>query len=96
MHYWCFLNGYVAEMTEKMESRTLVSEIYRWLSNLVICVIFKQTIFATSNLFKAPPQAWRENMSANLKSIMLMIVAMGCLTLTDMLIKIASQTLPIG
>ena len=35
-------------------------------------------------------------MSANLKSIMLMIIAMGCLTLTDMLIKIVSQTLPIG
>ena len=35
-------------------------------------------------------------MSANLKSIMLMITAMGCLTLTDMLIKIASQSLPIG
>ena len=35
-------------------------------------------------------------MSANLKSIMLMIIAMGCLTLTDMLIKIASQSLPIG
>ena len=35
-------------------------------------------------------------MSANLKSIMLMIIAMGCLTLTDMFIKIASQTLPIG
>lgn len=35
-------------------------------------------------------------MSANLKSIILMIFAMGCLTLTDMLIKIASQTLPIG
>ena len=35
-------------------------------------------------------------MSANLKSIMLMIIAMGCLTLTDMLIKIASQALPIG
>ena len=35
-------------------------------------------------------------MSANLKSIMLMVIAMGCLTLTDMLIKIASQTLPIG
>ena len=27
---------------------------------------------------------------------MLMVIAMGCLTLTDMLIKIASQTLPIG
>ena len=37
-----------------------------------------------------------ENMNANLKSIILMIIAMGCLTLTDMLIKIASQTLPIG
>ncbi|MDA0900390.1 MAG: DMT family transporter [Proteobacteria bacterium] len=35
-------------------------------------------------------------MSVNLKSIMLMIIAMGCLTLTDMLIKIASHTLPIG
>ena len=35
-------------------------------------------------------------MSANLKSIVLMVIAMGCLTLTDMLIKIASQTLPIG
>jgi drug/metabolite transporter (DMT)-like permease len=35
-------------------------------------------------------------MSANLKSIMLMVIAMGCLTLTDMLIKIVSQTLPTG
>ncbi len=35
-------------------------------------------------------------MSVNLKSIILMIVAMGCLTLADLLIKIASQTLPIG
>ena len=35
-------------------------------------------------------------MSANLKSIVLMITAMGCLTVTDMLIKIASQILPIG
>ena len=35
-------------------------------------------------------------MSANLKGIMLMVISMGCLTLTDMLIKIASQTLPIG
>ena len=35
-------------------------------------------------------------MSANLKSIMLMVAAMGCLTLTDMFIKIASQKLPIG
>ena len=35
-------------------------------------------------------------MNANLKSIVLMITAMGCLTSTDMLIKIASQTLPIG
>jgi drug/metabolite transporter (DMT)-like permease len=31
-----------------------------------------------------------------LKSIMLMVIAMGCLTLTDMLIKIVSQTLPTG
>ena len=35
-------------------------------------------------------------MSANLKSIMLMVIAMGCLTLTDMLIKIVSRALPIG
>ena len=35
-------------------------------------------------------------MSVNLKSIILMIIAMGCLTLTDLLIKIASQTFPIG
>ena len=35
-------------------------------------------------------------MSVNLKSITLMVIAMGCLTLTDLLIKIASQTLPIG
>ena len=35
-------------------------------------------------------------MSANLKSIILMIIGMGCLTLGDLLIKIASQTLPIG
>ena len=35
-------------------------------------------------------------MSANLKSIMLMVISMGCLTMTDMLIKIASQTLPVG
>ena len=35
-------------------------------------------------------------MSVNLKSIMFMIIGMGCLTLTDLLIKIASQTLPIG
>ena len=35
-------------------------------------------------------------MSTNLKSILLMIAAMGCLTLTDLFIKIASQTLPIG
>ena len=31
-----------------------------------------------------------------MKSIMLMEIAMGCLTLTDMLIKIVSQTLPTG
>ena len=35
-------------------------------------------------------------MSANLKSIILMIIGMGCLTLCDLLIKIASQTLPLG
>ena len=35
-------------------------------------------------------------MSANLKSITLMIIGMGCLTLCDLLIKIASQTLPLG
>ena len=35
-------------------------------------------------------------MSANLKSIILMIIGMGCLTLADLLIKIASQTLPVG
>ena len=35
-------------------------------------------------------------MSANLKSIIFMIIAMGCLTLTDLLIKVSSQTLPIG
>ena len=35
-------------------------------------------------------------MSPNLKSIILMIIGMGCLTLCDLLIKIASQTLPLG
>ena len=35
-------------------------------------------------------------MNANLKSIILMIIGMGCLTLCDLLIKIASQTLPLG
>ena len=35
-------------------------------------------------------------MSQNIKSVVLMIIAMGCLTLTDLLIKIASQTLPTG
>ena len=35
-------------------------------------------------------------MSINLKSIIFMIIAMGCLTLTDLLIKVSSQTLPIG
>ena len=35
-------------------------------------------------------------MNQNIKSIVLMIIAMGCLTLTDLLIKIASQTLPTG
>lgn len=32
----------------------------------------------------------------NLKGIILMVAAMGCLTLADLLIKIASHTLPIG
>jgi len=35
-------------------------------------------------------------MTANLKSIILMVIGMGCLTLGDLLIKIASQTLPLG
>ena len=35
-------------------------------------------------------------MSANLKSIILMIIGMGFLTLCDLLIKIASQILPLG
>jgi len=35
-------------------------------------------------------------MSANLRSITLMIIGMGCLTSCDLLIKIASQTLPLG
>jgi len=35
-------------------------------------------------------------MNANLKSIILMIIGMGFLTLGDLLIKIASQTLPLG
>ena len=34
--------------------------------------------------------------TANLKSIVLMIAAMGCFTLADLLIKIASRTLPVG
>ena len=34
--------------------------------------------------------------SANLKGIIFMVAAMGCLTLADLLIKIASQILPIG
>ena len=33
---------------------------------------------------------------ANLQSIILMIAAMGCFTLADLLIKIASRTLPVG
>lgn len=35
-------------------------------------------------------------MSPNPKSIILMIASMGCLTITDLLVKIASKTLPIG
>ena len=34
--------------------------------------------------------------NANLRSIFLMVSAMGCFTLVDLLIKIASQTLPVG
>ena len=34
--------------------------------------------------------------SANLKSIILMIIAMGCFTFADLLIKIASETIPVG
>jgi len=34
--------------------------------------------------------------NANLQSITLMIVAMACFTIVDLLIKIASQTLPVG
>ena len=34
--------------------------------------------------------------SANLKSIILMIIAMGCFTFADLLIKIASETMPVG
>lgn len=38
----------------------------------------------------------KKTTSKNFKSIILMIAAMGCLTFADLLIKIASQTLPIG
>ena len=34
--------------------------------------------------------------NANMRSILLMIAAMACFTLADLLIKIASQTLPVG
>ena len=34
--------------------------------------------------------------NTNLRSIFLMVAAMGCFTLVDLLIKIASQTLPVG
>ena len=34
--------------------------------------------------------------NANLRSIILMVAAMGCFTLVDLMIKIASRTLPIG
>ena len=38
-----FLNGYVTEMTKKMESRTLeeLPKVYRLAVILVVCVIFK-------------------------------------------------------
>ena len=38
----------------------------------------------------------RATTSANLKSIILMIIAMGCFTFADLLIKIASETMPVG
>jgi len=41
-------------------------------------------------------QISRANISGNLKSIILMIIAMGCFTGADLLIKIASETMPIG
>ena len=34
--------------------------------------------------------------NANLRSIILMVAAMGCFTLVDLLIKLASQTLAVG
>ena len=38
-----------------------------------------------------------ETMSnANLRSIILMVAAMGCFTLVDLMIKIASRTMPVG
>ena len=36
------------------------------------------------------------SVNANLRSIILMIVAMACFSFADMLLKIASQTLPVG
>ena len=36
------------------------------------------------------------SVNANLRAIMLMLAAMACFTLADMLLKIASQTLPVG
>ena len=41
-------------------------------------------------------QISRATTSANLKSIILMIIAMGCFTFADLLIKIASETMPVG
>ena len=41
-------------------------------------------------------QISRATTSSNLKSIILMIIAMGCFTFADLLIKIASETMPVG
>ena len=41
-------------------------------------------------------QISRATTSANLKSIILMIIAMGCFTFADLLIKIASEIMPVG
>ena len=41
-------------------------------------------------------QISRAPANANLKSIILMIVAMGCFTFADLLIKVASETMPVG
>jgi len=45
--------------------------------------------FIDKNISKPPNRK-------NLKSIILMIIAMGCFTFADLLIKIASETMPVG